>query len=71
MPDAIRVWSLQCFECAGIFEIELAVDELISRRVREAVCPHCGHKPILTAPSNIWSAVKVHRIVGMRYEDQT
>lgn len=61
-----RSWncSLQCPRCSSIFEVRVSQSDLVL--VRQASCPKCRHKPLLTHPNAIWSAIMVHRLVRMR-----
>jgi DNA-directed RNA polymerase subunit RPC12/RpoP len=61
-----RICLLECFKCGKEFELELDAGEAITSAAREARCPHCGYKPVKTRPSDVWSAVNVHKIVGTK-----
>jgi hypothetical protein len=63
-----RTWVLTCFKCNSSFEVSISVYELIMLRSRTRPCPRCGHLPRLTRPNDIWSAVEVHGLVGLKRE---
>lgn len=61
-----RNWicSLQCPSCSSVFEVHVSQTDLLL--VRQSSCPKCTHRPLLTRPDEIWSAIMVHRLVRMR-----
>jgi DNA-directed RNA polymerase subunit RPC12/RpoP len=61
-----RICLLKCFACSSEFEKELELGEAITSAARQAKCPRCGHQPKLTRPGDLWSAVDVHHIIGMK-----
>ena len=61
-----RICLLECFKCKNEFEKELEAGEAITSAAREARCPNCGYQPVKTRPSDVWSAVNVHKIKGMK-----
>jgi DNA-directed RNA polymerase subunit RPC12/RpoP len=61
-----RICLLRCFDCSADFEKELESGEAITSAARQAICPKCGYQPQLTRPGDIWSAVNVHHIIGMK-----
>ena len=61
-----RICLLECFQCQKEFEKDLETGEAITSAAREARCPYCGHKPVRTRPTDVWSAVDVHKIKGMK-----
>jgi hypothetical protein len=58
------ICSLQCPSCSSVFEVRVSQTDLLL--VRQSTCPMCTHRPFLTRPDEIWSAIMVHRLVRMR-----
>jgi len=61
-----RIFLLECFKCGLEFQWKLEPGEAITSAAREATCPHCGYQPVKTRPKDVWSAVNVHKIKGMK-----